>query len=176
MSRILELDITKDFLSKIDDNAHNILEKWNLIKDIKNDEKLADMIGEKVTIIRATLNKLSFRGIVKYQKEKDQSSGWYNFYWSADFKKLANLIKQEHLERKTKLTDKLKQISEYDYFACKDSCREIPFEIAAEYDFVCPNCNQNLVLMDKKSQKIKIVSEIEKIEKDLDFIKLTYNI
>ncbi len=174
MQRVLELDITKDFLDKIDKNAYDILSKWNGSKEVTNDEKLADLVGQKVTIVRSTLNKLSFRGIVKYEKEKDQKSGWYNFYWSVDLKKLATLISQEHLERKAKLGDKLRLLTEYDYFTCKNLCNEIPFEIAAEYDFTCPHCNQNLILIDKKSRSINIASEITNIENDLEFIKKLY--
>jgi len=176
MQRVLELDITKDFLDKIDKNAYDILSKWNGSKDITNDEKLADLVGQKVTIVRSTLNKLSFRGIVKYEKEKDQKSGWYNFYWSIDFKKLATLISQDHLERKARLGDKLKLLNDYDHFTCKNFCNEIPFEIAAEYNFVCPSCNQSLIMMDKKAQGTKIATEIKSIESDLEFIKELYSL
>lgn len=174
MQRILELDVTKEFLSKIDKNACDTLIKWNNAKEITNDEKLAELVGQKVTTVRSTLNKLSFRGIVKYEKEKDQKSGWYNFYWGIDFKKLATLICQEHIDRKNKLSEKQEQLNEYDYFACKNICSEVPFEIAAEYDFVCPHCNQSLALMDKKAQSNKISLEIQNIEKDLEFIKNIY--
>jgi len=176
MQRVLDLDITKDFLDKIDKNAYDILSKWSYAKNITNDEKLADLVEQKVTIVRSTLNKLSFRGIVKYEKEKDQKSGWYNFYWSIDLKKLATLISQEHLEKKARLGDKLKQLNEYDHFTCKNFCSEFPFEIAAEYNFVCPNCNQNLIMMDKKTQSTKIATEIKSIESDLDFIKELYSL
>lgn len=174
MQRILELDITKDFLSKIDKNAHDILSRWNDVKDVTNDEKLAEIVGQKVTIVRSTLNKLSFRGIVKYEKEKDQKSGWYNFYWGIDFKKLATLIAQEHVERKIKLEEKQKQLNEYDYFTCQNTCNEVPFEVAAEYDFVCPHCNQSLALIDKNAKTSKINDEIKSIENDLTFIKNIY--
>lgn len=174
MQRILDLDITKNYLDKIDKNAFDIISKWKDSKDITNDEKLADLVNQKVTIVRSTLNKLSFRGIVKYEKEKDQKSGWYNFYWSIDYKKLATLVTQEHVERKTKLQEKSKKINEYDYFGCKNLCNEVPFEIAAEYDFVCPHCNQNLALIDKTSQNKKINTELDEIEKDLNFIKEIY--
>jgi len=174
MQRILELDITKDFLSKIDKNAYDILSRWNGAKDVTNDEKLAELVGQKVTIVRSTLNKLSFRGIVKYTKEKDQKSGWYNFYWGIDFKKLATLIAQDHVERKTKLEEKQKQLNEYDYFTCNNTCNEVPFEIAAEYDFICPHCNQNLALIDKNTKKNKITEEINAIENDLAFIRDIY--
>jgi len=175
MHRILELDVTKEFLSKIDKNAYDILTKWNDAKSITNDEKIAELVGQKVTTVRSTLNKLSFRGVVKYEKEKDQKSGWYNFYWGIDFKKLVTLICQEHIDRKTKLSEKQRQLNEYDYFTCKNICSEEPFEIAAEYDFVCPHCNQSLALMDKKAQSNKILSEIQNIEKDLEFIKNIYS-
>jgi len=175
MQRILELEITKDFLSKIDKNAYEILTKWSAAKEVSNDEKLAELVGMKVTTVRSTLNKLSFRGIVKYEKEKDQKSGWYNFYWSIDFKKLATMICQEHIDRKNKLYEKQKRLNEYDYFTCKNMCNEVPFEVAAEYNFVCPHCNQNLALIDKKTQANKISSEIQNIEKDLEFIKKIYS-
>jgi len=174
MQQILELEATKNFLSKIDKNAYNILSKWNDAKEITNDEKLANLVGEKVTVVRSTLNKLSFRGIVNYKKEKDQKSGWYNFYWSFDFKKLAMLVTKEHIEKKRKLVEKLKQLSNYDYFVCKNYCHEFPFEVAAEYNFVCPHCNQNLELINKKAQNKKINAEISNIEKDLSFIRKLY--
>ncbi len=174
MSAILNLEITKDFLSKLDENAYVLLNDWTKFGEVKNDEKLAEVTNQKITAVRSTLNKLSFRGIVKYEKEKDQQSGWYNFYWGVDFKKLASLIYQERIERFDKLKDKQKQLEEHDYFVCKNNCTEFPFEVAAEYNFACPQCNQTLEHIDKTSHKEKIELEINQIEKDLGFIQNFY--
>ncbi len=175
MQELLDLNVVKDYLNKIDDNAYDLLKEWSKNSSIKNDEKLAEMMNQKVTIIRTTLNKLSFRGIITYEKEKDQNSGWYNFYWNINFKKLATLITKEHLERRDKLKTKLNQLQDYDFFTCNNVCKEIPFEIAAEYNFNCPHCNQNLAMIDKKIHGKKIVDEISQIEQDLVFIKKIYN-
>lgn len=175
MHRILDLEITKNFLNKIDENALSLLKEWNKDSSINNDEKIAELVGQKITIVRSILNKLSFRGIVKYEKEKDQNSGWYNFYWEIDWKKLATLISQEHIGRKTKLQDKHKMLNDYDFFSCKSGCKEMPFEIAAEYNFACPHCNESLILINKDKYKGKIKSEIKEIETDLNFIKEIYS-
>ena len=115
MHRILDLEITKDFLNKIDENAYSLLKEWNKNSKITNDEKIAELVEQKITIVRSILNKLSFRGIVKYEKEKDQNSGWYNFYWEIDWKKLAILITQEHIGRKAKLKEKYDLLKDYDF-------------------------------------------------------------
>lgn len=174
MNQILDLEVCKNFLSKLDENAYTILTNWSKYDNITNDEKLAEALNQKITVVRSTLNKLSYRGIVKYEKEKDQKSGWYNFYWGIDFKKLAALIYKERGERSEKLKEKQKMLEEHDYFTCQNNCEEFPFEVAAEYNFVCSQCNNVLKHVDKTLHKIKIENEISEIEKDLSFIKERY--
>jgi len=171
VERILDFDSVKDYLNKIDENAYNLLSTWKKHPEITNDEKIADLFKTKVTIVRSTLNKLSYYGIVSYDKVKDKNSGWYDYYWKIDFHKLAKLIYAEHKEKKQKLEQKMDFGQIYDFFNCNNSCKVQPFEVAAEYNFVCPHCNEKLEHYDYNKDVKDMQRYLSTIDKEMSFIK-----
>jgi len=171
VSRILAFNSVKEFLNKIDDNAYDLINIWKEHKEITNDEKLANLYGKKVTIVRSILNKLCYRGVVIYDKVKDKDSGWYNYYWKIDFEKLAKIIYSEHKDKKAKINEKTEFGTNYNLFCCKNECKLIPFEVAAEYNFVCPHCNESLAYYDYNKKINELNDYLRQIEKEMEFIK-----
>lgn len=175
VERVLDFDSVKDYLNKIDENAYNLLTIWKAHPEVTNDEKLAELFKTKVTIVRSTLNKLCYRGIVSYDKIKDKNSGWYDYYWKIDFHKLAKIIYAEHKERKTKIQEKMDFGTTYDFFGCKNMCKLQPFEIAAEYNFVCPHCSEKLEHYDYNKEIKEMQKYLNIIDKEMNFIKDVLN-
>ncbi len=171
VERILNFESTKEYLNNIDESAYNLIDVWKEHPEITNDEKIADLFKVKVTIVRSILNKLCYRGIVTYDKIKDKNSGWYDYYWKLDLNKLAKLIYTEHKDKKLKLTEKMDFGQTYDFFHCKNKCKLQPFEVAAEYNFVCPHCNEKLEHYDYNKEMDEIKGYLTTIEKEMDIIK-----
>ncbi len=171
VEQILEFDSVKGFLNNIDENAYNLLSVWKDHSEITNDEKLADLFNVKVTVVRSILNKLSYRGIVTFDKVKDKNSGWYDYYWKISFDKLAKLIYLEHKDKKEKLLEKMDLGKNYNIFSCKNECKLMPFEVSAEYNFVCPHCMEKLEYYDYSKKIDQLQDYVTQINKEMDFIK-----
>ncbi|HMB45212.1 MAG TPA: transcription factor, partial [Candidatus Methanoperedens sp.] len=80
-----------------------------------------------------------------YRRERDSDSGWLTYLWKLD---LSNLNRQLELEAK-KLLKNLKTKLEYEedkvFYICKNLDGRFLFEIAAEMEFKCPFCGNELI-------------------------------
>ncbi|MDD3083516.1 MAG: hypothetical protein PHP82_00655 [Candidatus ainarchaeum sp.] len=131
------------------------------------DEEISKKMEKKVTEVRAILNKLHFRGIATYQKSRNQKTGWYNYTWEINKPRIANLIIEKQKEYLNKLDEKKNLEEDYNFFDCKDCNERLPFEIAAEYNFICPSCGGKMnTISDPQTQK-EIQKKINKIENEL---------
>lgn len=134
-------------------------------KDV-TDEYLAKKMSLKITQVRTVLNRLHYRGIACYTKTKDKNTGWYHYRWMIKEKRVAELILERYLEELTKLERASNMEETYMFFACKNGCDRIPFEIAAEYHFRCPNCGEEMDANNNQSQK-GFNRKINQLKKDI---------
>ncbi|MCX8158391.1 MAG: hypothetical protein N3D73_01870 [Candidatus Diapherotrites archaeon] len=171
--KITKLQIVKEYLSKIaGDSAVKICEICENKKEGVKDEYLQKRIKIKITEVRTLLNKLHYLGIMRYDRKKDVKSGWYHYTWFIDTNRLAELIIDEHEKELERLKNKLKETKEYDYFACKNFCNEVPFEVAAEYSFKCPVCSKQMNFVNKKKVEDYLKKRIDLFEKEIKTIKV----
>lgn len=109
------------------------------------DEKIAQATGVLLNIVRRTLFILYENRLAGYRRERDSDSGWLTYLWKLD---LSNLNRQLELEAK-KLLKNLKTKLEYEedkvFYICKNLDGRFLFEIAAEMEFKCPFCGNELI-------------------------------
>jgi len=122
------------------------------------DEELAKKMKLKVTEIRTVLNRLHYRGIACYKKTKNKRNGWYNYTWEIKRKRIVDLILEEQREDIEKLETKQDFGKNYSFFSCSKNCEVTPFEIAAEYQFKCPECGETMNSFDY-SKRLKEINE-----------------
>src|SRR3989338_4533471 len=134
------------------------------------DEYLAKRLNLKVTDVRSGLNRLHYLGISYYQKEKNKDTGWYSFTWKIDEKRLIELICQDFGEKVQNLEKKEEKNETYTLFSCKNNCDEIPFELASEYQFRCPNCGNVMNLVDTKKMLLGIRKNMAKVKENLGIL------
>ena len=144
-AKIFEFVVVQDFLSKVGGEyaltIAKICDKKAKSKKPVVDEVIGKQLRElKITEIRAVLNRLHYRGIAHYQKTRDQKSGWYSYSWGINKKRILELILDEQGEEISKIEKKIEYEKNYAFFSCGKGCENLPFEIAAEYHFKCPNC------------------------------------
>lgn len=135
------------------------------------DESISKKLDKKVTEIRAGLNKLHFRGIACYSKSRNKNTGWYNYTWEINKERLAELILEKQEEEITKLSKKQSIEQDYHHFDCNECSERLPFEIATEYNFICPVCGGMLDSTNNPQKQKKIKSKISKIEKEIEYLK-----
>ncbi len=172
---ILSFQITQDFLKNVGGNYATDIVKICLKKNGKClDEDIEHgMKNLKITEIRSVLNRLHYRGIACYNKVKNKNSGWYTYTWEIKKRRIVELILEQHSEQLQKLERKATFEESHVFFACPKKCEETPFEIAAQYEFRCPECGEmmNPVNMENKNKEIQ--GHIETLKTELTELQKT---
>ncbi|HOW29113.1 MAG TPA: hypothetical protein PK685_00335 [archaeon] len=127
-------------------------------------EEIAAKLKKKITNIRSTLNSLHYRGIACYKKVRNQNN-MFEFYWEIKFKKIIEIIIESELETLKQLDEQINQQQGRDYFFCPKKCIEAPFEVAAAYNFRCPNCDKPLEMQDSKKSNEQLKKKKTQITK-----------
>ena len=84
--------------------------------------------------------------------------------------RLAEIIINKQRESLNKLNERKNLEGDYNFFGC-DSCTErLPFEVATEYNFICPNCGGVMNSTDNPKKQKELEKLIEKIEKEVSFL------
>ncbi len=108
------------------------------------DEKIAEVTGVLLNIVRRTLFILYENRLAMYRRERDTDSGWLTYLWKLD---LDNIESQLELESK-KLLRNLKAKLEFEqdrvFYVCEKQDGRFLFEQAAELEFKCPICGGEL--------------------------------
>lgn len=122
----------------------------NMPESEVTDEKVAEVTGVLLNIVRRTLFILYENRLAAYRRVRDTDSGWLTYLWKLD---LSNLDRQLELESK-KLLKNLKTKLEFEegkvFYACKKHNARYPFETAAEREFICPECGEELEYLDNE--------------------------
>jgi transcription initiation factor TFIIE subunit alpha len=158
---------TLNFLEKIAGNLAPEVIKLYKIDSSYSPEQISIKLNEKITNIRSTLNSLHYRGIACYKKVKNKQN-MYEFYWGIKFKKIIELVIEQEMELYKKLDENILDKKDRDYFYCPKNCIEVPFEIAAAYNFKCPNCNSGLKIINNKIKVTTLKRKKTKIKKNID--------
>jgi len=135
------------------------------------DEELAKKMKVKVTEIRTVLNRLHYRGIACYKKTKNKRNGWYNYTWEIKKRRIVELILERQQENIEKLEAKQVFGKNYTFFSCKSNCSIVPFEIAAEYQFKCPECGTTMNAFNYEKRLEEINSQIDGLKKGVGELK-----
>ena len=114
------------------------------------DEEIAEKLGVKVSDVRVALNKLANLGIVYYKRRRDKETGWFYYEWSVDAQKFKSWIDREFNK---KYDDLIRRVQEEEIYYCP-SCgisQTFSFDEAADLTFKCPNCGENLDILDEET-------------------------
>ncbi len=133
----------------------------------KEDVEIAKETKIDVSEIRSILNQLHYHGIVTYTKEKT-APYWYTYTWYLREERLKELIKEKMKEDLEELERQLEYEKNYTFFKCPNGCEKLPFEIAFEYDFRCPECNQIMEQIDNSKDIKALERKIRRIKNKLE--------
>ncbi len=163
---MLQAPFINDQLKRLGGNAapdviRLVLEHGNAVTD----EQIANELGVKVTVVRAVFNRLHFWGIMDYDRTRDEETGWYTYTWhflpEKLFEKLVEELQQEIDDIKTKI----KELENVMLFECKSGHVRVPFEVAMEYGFRCPECGEELVPVDTAAKKRELKKRLEELRR-----------
>ena len=128
------------------------------------DEDIGKKLPLKITEIRTILNRLHYRGIACYQKTKNDQTGWYNYTWEIKESRIASLILEQQAEQIEKLEREVEFEGTHEFYSAGKGMTQYPFEIAAEYNFKCPETGKPLKPIDNKQRVKELKSQIDTIK------------
>ena len=165
---ITDYMLVKDLLNSVGGtDAIPLVKFCETKKKQVTDEEISKKMKKKVTEIRTVLNRLHYRGIACYQKKKNVKTGWYNYTWEIKKDRIAEILLEQHSESLNKLVERRDFESNYSFFDCVECNQRTPFEVAAEYNFVCPSCGKGMKASDNETRMKDISKKIGLIEKEL---------
>tara|TARA_Y100000310_G_scaffold313654_1_gene362243 strand:- start:576 stop:1121 length:546 start_codon:yes stop_codon:yes gene_type:complete len=165
--KLINIPIAQEFIKRVaGQDAVRVIKIYEKKGKYVTDEELAKKMKLKVTEIRTILNRLHYRGIACYQKSKNTKTGWYSYTWIIKSKRIADLLLEEMQENLEKMENKQTLHSNYGLFSCNTNCGMVPFEVAAEYDFRCPDCGNSMDILDNN----KVLKDTEAQLKELRYI------
>ncbi len=168
---ITDISLVKSFLDTVGGGeAIKLVKICERKRKEFTDEDVSKQMNMKVTEVRAILNRLHYRGIACYQKSRNQKTGWYNYTWEIKNGRIAELIHEKEKENLTKLQEKMSLETDYNLFDCNTCSERLPFEVAAEYNFICPSCGGVMDSTNSPNKQKEINKKIRKIEQELSLL------
>lgn len=134
------------------ENALAIIKNFN---KALSDEEIAKRLKIKISDVRAALNILHNEGIVKYERYKDNETGWYSYSWYLNKEKIFQWV-----EEKTKKFGSVTTNSSGEYYICPfcGVSTIVGFETAMDRGFKCDICGKQLEFLNEElMQKLGIV-------------------
>lgn len=166
MSIKLTDPLVKDFIvTNAGEDAYRIMKT---LSKGKTDEQISRATKLGVNDIRAHLNRLHYMGIIIYSKIKAKTSNWYTYTWFIQKDRVAELLKDRYAEELQELEKKVEFEQNYTFFKCANGCEKLPFEIAFEYDFKCPECGNSMDSTNSVKEKANIEKRIKQIQRFLN--------
>lgn len=166
-SAILESPTVRQFFEEIlGEEGLKIIN--TLIGREATDEEIAEELGLKINIVRKILYKLYDYRLASYVRTKDKDIGWYIYTWKLDLPRVMDVI----VERKRKVLEDLSNKLEYElntvFFECTNDHFRIPYDIASERDFRCPQCEGSLQYTDNQKVVEALETEIRRLQDELE--------
>jgi transcription initiation factor TFIIE subunit alpha len=138
-----------------------------LVDRSATDEEIAEETGLKINTVRKILYKLYDYRLASYVRTKDREIGWYIYTWKLDLDRAREIVAARKRRILEELTKQLEFERNHVFFVCKNDFSKVPFDIASENGFRCPQCNAIMEYEDNQDNIIKLEREIAELRKSL---------
>lgn len=124
------------------------------------DEKLADLSGVKLNIVRKILYILNENKLTEFRRVRDKRSGWFIYLWKSSFENLPIMLQERRDDVVHKLETRMNFEEQNVFFHCNKDCKERYVYIEAmEQNFQCPKCEGGILIEDRNKDKIQFLKE-----------------
>jgi transcription initiation factor TFIIE subunit alpha len=166
-SAILEDSNVRQFFEEtLGDDGIKIIN--TLIGREATDESIAEELGIKLNLARKILYKLYDYRLASYVRTKDKDIGWYIYTWKLNLPRVRDVI----VDRKKKVLEDLSSRLDYEtntvFFSCTNDRFRIPYDIASEREFRCPQCEGTLEFSNNQVVVERLETEIAKLQDEIE--------
>ncbi len=138
--------------------------------DTCTDEEIVNRTGAQLSTVRRTLFTLFAQGIAWYDEKRDKQSGWIVYHWHVDFDYIQRRLDEDAQKLIAKLEKRLSEELNNVYYTCDNNCARFVFELATEYEFMCPVCNTALNYQDNEAVITALEGKISELKADVPAI------
>lgn len=129
------------------------------------DEKVAEISGINLNLVRKTLYILYENHLALYRRERDKDSGWLTYLWKLDLDNTENMLRNETRKLIKKLERRLEFENNEFYVCTADQPHRILFDYAVDANFTCPIDGSPMEYDDNSEEKAALQKRIEKLKK-----------
>ncbi|MDD2778365.1 MAG: transcription factor [Methanocellales archaeon] len=119
----------------------------NLPEGEVTDEKIAEITGAEIQIVRRTLYILYESHLAIYRRERNKDSGWLTYLWKVDLHEIELVLEVEMRKLSGNLQKRLEFERDNVFYICDEGHRSL-FDLATEENFMCLNCGKVLRYQD----------------------------
>ncbi|HEY3421582.1 MAG TPA: transcription factor [Methanocellaceae archaeon] len=128
------------------------------------DEKVAEISGINLNLVRKTLYILYENHLALYRRERDKDSGWLTYLWKLDLDNTENMLRNETKKLIKKLERRLEFENNEFYVCTAEPPHRILFDYAVDANFTCPIDGMPMEYDDNSKEKVALQHRIEKLK------------
>lgn len=128
------------------------------------DEKVAEISGINLNLVRKTLYILYENHLALYRRERDKDSGWLTYLWKLDLGNTENMLRNETKKLIKKLEIRLEFENNEFYVCTAEPPHRILFDYAVDANFTCPIDGMPMEHDDNSNEKLALQRRIEKLK------------
>jgi len=172
MEPIIPSDLTQDQLDKlvtyvagelgIEITKHIVEGKENVSEFL-----IAERMQMSINEVRQVLYRLQEQNLIHSTRKKDKKKGWYIYYWTFNFVEAKSLIGKLKENRINFLRKRLEMEDSNEFYTCTKKCIRMKYHDALEINFLCPECNKVMSIIDNKKQISTIQKELTILEQQM---------
>ena len=128
------------------------------------DEKVAEISGINLNLVRKTLYILYENHLAIYRRERDKDSGWLTYLWKLDLDNAEHMLRNETRKLIRKLERRLEFENNEFYICSAEPPHRILFDYAMETNFTCPVDETPLMHYDNSEEKLALRGRIDALK------------
>jgi transcription initiation factor TFIIE subunit alpha len=165
---MIEDPLVKSLLTNVVEDESNLPIVEALIDGVETDEEIANQTGIKLNIVRKILYKLYDMGLASYKRSKDPETQWFTYTWKFEKEEVINHIKKDSEQYLNMLNEALEREENNMFFVCPQGHVRLDFDDAADYEFLCPICMDELEFQDN-------ADNIKQLKEDIKMVESNFN-
>ena len=131
------------------------------------DDEIAKRTGIRLNLVRRILYDLYDNRVVSYRRVRDESSGWYIYYWKVEPERALAYVNTNRQLLLQKLEEQLEREKNAIYFTCSNGCPKMTLEEAMENDFRCTRCKGKLEPYDNSAIITSLERKVQALREQL---------
>ena len=146
---------------------HGYLVAKTIFSEELTDDEIAKRTNIRLNLVRRILYDLYDNRVVSYRRVRDESSGWYIYYWKVEPARALAYVNANRAQLLQKLEEQLEKEKNTMYFTCGNNCPKMTLDEAADYDFKCVKCKGKLEPYDNSAVITSLENKVQTLREQL---------